>query len=354
MTRDQFVALLETFAARHQLPVTTQTAVHKATVDESGFYHVETERGRFVAPNLVVATGNLNVPRRPGSADKLPDSVVQIDGADYREPAQFGPGAVVVVGSGNSGGQIAEDLAAAGRRVFLATGHNGRMPRRYRGRDITLWLEESGLFDVPSNTFAGAEGKLAGRPLLGAGHTISLQSLSTKGIVLLGRFGGVDHRGQMLFDDDVRENVRFGDEASAKIKSEIDQHIEAEKIPALRALPDPAESVAPQLPDPPIRSLDLLRSGVTCVIWCTGFVGDFNWLQVPGVIGADGQPLHPTSIPTPGLHFVGLDFSETRKSGTILDAERESDRISKQIISRNSGQSMSSHDTAQSPSAPST
>jgi putative flavoprotein involved in K+ transport len=338
LTRDQFVELLERFAARHHLPITTQTAVHKVTVNGSGLYDIETERGSVVTPNLVVATGNLNVPRRPGSADKLPDSVEQIDGADYREPRQLRPGAIVVVGSGNSGGQIAEDLAAAGRRVFLATGHNGRMPRRYRGRDITLWLAESGLFDVPSKNL-----KFAGRPLLGPGHTISLQLLSTKGILLMGRFSGVDHRGQMLFDDDVSENVRFGDEASAKIKLEIEQYIEARKIPAPPALPDPAESVAAQLPAPPIKSLDLLRSGVTSVIWCTGFVGDFSWLHVPGALRPDGQPLHPAAVSALGLYFAGLDFSETRKSGTILDAEAESVRISRKIISRNSGQSMWAH-----------
>src|SRR4051812_33075478 len=125
LTRDQFVALLESFAARRRLPITAQTAVHKVSMAGCGLYRIETERDQLVTSNVVVATGNLNVPRRPGSARQLPSGVAQIDGADYREASQFGPGAVVVVGCGNSGGQIAEDLARSGRRVVLATGQNG-------------------------------------------------------------------------------------------------------------------------------------------------------------------------------------------------------------------------------------
>lgn len=332
MTRDQFVALLEDFAARRRLPISTQVPVRRVRIDGPGLYRIETGSGSFVSPNAVIATGNLNVPRRPATAGNLDGGVSQIDAAEYREAGQFGPGAVVVVGCGNSGGQIAEDLARSGRRVFLATGQNGRMPRRYRGKDITLWLAESGLFDVRTRSLAGMEGKLAGRPLLGAGHTISLQSLSAMGIVLVGKFSGVDDRGRMLFEDSVRESVRLGDEASTKIKSEIDRYIEAKNIPAPPALPDPAETVPPQLADPPIKCLDLEAEGVACVIWCTGFVGDFSWLCVPGALDSSGQPLERAAVSAPGIYFVGLDFSETRKSGTILDAEAESDRVAKQII----------------------
>jgi putative flavoprotein involved in K+ transport len=333
MTRDAFVSLLENFAARRKLPVSTQTAVHSVRSNEGSLYRIETDAGLLItSPNVVVATGNLNIPRRPASAGKLPSSTLQIDGADYREAQQFGPGPVVVVGCGNSGGQIAEDLARSGRRVVLATGHNGRMPRRYRGKDITLWLAESGLFDLPTKSFAGSQGKLAGRPLLGAGDTISLQSLSAMGIVLAGRFSDVDREGRMLFEDTVGESVRLGDESSAKIKLEIDHYIETNGVTAPPAMPDPAETVAVQLPDPPIRSLDL--TGVACVIWCTGLVGDFSWLHVPGTLGSDGQPLARTGVLARGIYFVGLDFAETRKSGTILDAGAESERVVSQIVSR--------------------
>lgn len=288
--------------------------------------------GALAAAHVVVATGNLNVPKRPPGAGRLPKEVTQIDAPDYREASQFQAGAILVIGCGNSGGQIAEDLMRAGRKVFLATGHNGRMPRRYRGRDITLWLADSGLFDLKREEFTGAENNLPGRPLLGAGHTISLQSLAAQGAVLLGRFKGVDPGGRLLFRDDVLENVRYGDESSASIKLEIDRYIERERISAPAASPDPAEAIAGKVPDPPIQSLDAVASNVAAVIWCTGFVGDFRWLHLPGSLSADGHPLAANSAPN--LYFVGLDFAETRKSGTILVADEESERVTASIVAR--------------------
>ena len=140
MTRDDFVAMVAGFARRHALPVETGTT---ATVgpDGRGGFAVRTPHGTVRTRSVVAATGNLNVARRPAFAAGLPASVAQIDGLDYRAPERLPPGAVLVVGCGNSGGQIAEDLALGGREVFLATGRNGRIPRRYRGRDIILWNE---------------------------------------------------------------------------------------------------------------------------------------------------------------------------------------------------------------------
>src|SRR3954447_22090958 len=192
LTRDELVALLEDFASRNRLPVELNTPVTELAQDEDGIYRLTTPRGALRARNVVIASGNLNRPLRPAWAPALPSDLLQIDASDYRNPAALPSGAVLVVGSGQSGGQIAEDLADAGRAVFLATGHVGRMARRYRGRDIALWLVESGLFDLPRREFMEPSGRIASRPLLGALHTISLQSLSTQGVVLLGRFTGVE------------------------------------------------------------------------------------------------------------------------------------------------------------------
>ena len=167
----------------------------------------------------------------------LPPSLLQIDTSAYRSPDVLPAGAVLVVGSAQSGGQIAEDLAMAGRVVFLSTGRTGRKPRRYRGRDVDVWLLESGLYDVPRKDFVGPDGRLPGRPLLGARRTISLQSLSAQGVVLLGRFTGIAD-GRLIFADDVYENIRLGDEGSAKTRRHIDDHIARHGIDAPLATDD--------------------------------------------------------------------------------------------------------------------
>lgn len=134
MTRDAFVASVLTYAERRALPVESGIAVASAEPVDRGGFAVHTSQGVVYSRNVVATTGNLNVPKRPALSARLPATVTQIDGSDYRNAGDLAPGAVLVVGCGNSGGQIAEDLARAGRQVFLATGLNGRVPRRYRGR----------------------------------------------------------------------------------------------------------------------------------------------------------------------------------------------------------------------------
>ena len=191
MTRDEFVASVLAYAERQALPLESGTAVSTVEPDDRGGFAVRTPQGVVRARNVVATTGNLNVPKRPALAARLPAAVTQIDGSDYRNAGDLRPGAVLVVGCGNSGGQIAEDLALAGRRVFLATGRNGRVPRRYRGRDIILWLLEDGRYDQPRTAQSG-------RPLLGATHTLSLGSLSALGITLLGRLADVTAGGALV------------------------------------------------------------------------------------------------------------------------------------------------------------
>ena len=191
MTRDEFVASVLAYADRQALPLETGTAVSTVVPDD---------QRRICDPHAAK--------RRPGTqcrrdhrqpqraeapvlAARLPAEITQIDGSDYRNAGGLRPGAVLVVGCGNSGGQIGEDLALAGRQVFLATGRNGRVPRRYRGRDIILWLMENGRYDQPRSMQSG-------RPLLGATHTISFGSLSALGVTLLGRITDVTASGTLV------------------------------------------------------------------------------------------------------------------------------------------------------------
>jgi putative flavoprotein involved in K+ transport len=336
LTRDEFVALLEDFAKRNSLPVEPDTPVTELAPDQgNGVYRLTTTRGTLRARNVVIASGNLNCPLRPVWAAALPRSLRQIDASDYRSAGALHPGAVLVVGSGNSGGQIAEDLALAGQPVFLATGQVGRARRRYRGRDIMIWLVECGVFDVPRKEFIQPSGRIAPRPLFGALHTISLQSLSARGVVLLGRFTGVESGGLLSFADDLEENIRFADEASARMQRQIDEYIARAGIDAPPADSDPAETVASRVPNPPIRSLDLAEHGITTVIWCAGFHGDFRWVRLPSVLDARGQPVHEDGVTNlPGIYFAGLDLATTRKSGTILAIAEEAARLVEHITGR--------------------
>jgi putative flavoprotein involved in K+ transport len=334
-TRDEFVALLKDYARRYRLPVATNTPVTALRRGgKAGVYRLVTPVGELTARAVVIASGSLNRARRPEVARAFPPDLLQIDTSDYRSPDALPAGAVLVVGSAQSGGQIAEDLAMAGRVVFLSTGRTGRKPRRYRGRDVTVWELESGLYDTPRKDVVGPDGRIPGRPLIGARHTISLQSLSAQGVVLLGRLTGVTD-GRLTFADDVCENIRLGDEASAKTRRHIDDHIARHGLDAPSATDDPAETVAPRLPIPPILALDPSEHQLTTVIWCTGFEGDYSFVQVPGVLNARGQPLENEGLTeAPGIYFAGVDFSSTRKSGLIMGIAEEAQRLVGHIVAR--------------------
>ena len=294
-----------------------------------------TSRGTLRARNVIVASGNLNCAARPISSDALSPEIFQIDAAGYRSAADLPGGAVLVVGSGQSGAQIGEELADAGRKVFLATSRVGRLPRRYRGRDVMIWLDESGFLDVRREEVIRLAGRIPPRGVLGSEHTISLQALGARGIVLLGRLIGIGGDGNLTFADDVEANVRFGNESSDSAKRYIDDYIGRAGIDAPVSEPDPAEAVEWRHPDPAIASLELLRSNITSVVWCTGFKGDFSYVKTPGVLDAAGQPVHMDGVSVlPGLYFAGLDFASTRKSGIILAIAEEAPRLVEHIARR--------------------
>ncbi len=334
MTRDEFVSMLEDYVSRNGLPVHLAEAVTEVTPDGADRYRIQTDARTLTARNVVAASGSLNRPKRPALSQRLPASVRQIDTSDYRSADALASGAVLVVGAAQSGGQIAKDLSDAGRRVYLATSKVGRTLRRYRGRDVALWMVDSGVLDVRRKDFVPPSGQIPARTLQGATETLSLQLLSAQGVVLLGKLTSAE--GAVLrFTDDVAENIRFADEGSVALRQRIDDHITQNGIAAPPANDDPAEIVAPQIPSPPITSLDLEASGITTIVWCTGFDGDFSWLRVPGALQADGQPSHVDSIGTAaGIYFAGLDFASTRKSGTILASVDESRAIVAHILGR--------------------
>jgi putative flavoprotein involved in K+ transport len=280
-------------------------------------WRLETSERTVVAAALVVASGFMNVPRRPGFAGELPRQVRQLHTADYRRADEL-EGSVLVVGGGQSGLQIADDLLDAGKRVYLATSRVGRVPRRYRGRDAFEWMRDGGQLDLPVEHADPAMIAAAPPQISGAdgGRTLSYQHLARRGATLLGRVVGVDGRGVEL-DPDVGGNVRFADDASRMFKAACDKQPAAVES---NSVSDPADE-----PDERLyrlrgtSRLDLASARIGTVIWATGFSPSIGWLP-EGALDARMQPQ------LPGLHVVGAPWLTHRSSanlyGMIADAER--------------------------------
>lgn len=333
MTHLEFIALLEDYARRHGLPVEEGRAVTKLAADNGGGFAVQLGDEIVRATIVVVATGSLCRPLpHPAWAMRL--SLPQVDACDYRSAAALPAGPVLVVGSGQTGAQIAHDLQGAGRTVYLATGRVGRIVRRYRGKDMLRWLDDSGFLDVRREELIAAapNGRLPGRGVIGATRTLSLQFLSAEGVILTGRLTGFAD-GRLTFAADLDDHLRFGDEASENLKRFVDAYIERAGIAAIPAEVDAAEAIAPRLPDPPILALDPGELG--CIVWCVGLRGDYGYVKVDGALDAEGAPVHRDCVgAVPGLYFAGLDFGLTRRSGTIRAVCEESALIAELIAGR--------------------
>jgi putative flavoprotein involved in K+ transport len=267
--------------------------------------------GELQARTVVVATGDQNVPRVPALAAQLPGRVAQLHAADYRGPAQLPEGAVLVVGTAQSGCQIAEDLLAGGRRVLLATSAAGRVPFRHRGRDILEWLIEAGFMDQRPQDLPDPSVMRASMPIIAPGRGLSLPGLARAGATLVGRPVGVDGE-RVSFEDSAASNIAAGDAFAARARTMVDDLIQRKGLDAPPAEPD--EHDLPVELDPP-AALDLGEIGG--VVWCTGFTGDFSWLD-PALVGADGLPRHRQgTAPAPGLWYLGLRWMRRRGSSIL-------------------------------------
>lgn len=327
--RDQLVAVLERFAAG--LPVRTETEVHALTAGDGG-YQVSTRDQRYRARAVVIAGGGQRTPKIPGLAAGLDDSIHQCDAVHYRNPAALPPGKVLVVGSAQSGAQIAEELAIAGRDVLLATSRVARVPRRYRGRDIHEWAVELGLYDQPAESvtdpaeFRGAHPVLSGAR---GGHTIALQQLARAGVRLLGRLTDAEHT-KLTLAPNLSGNMAYADQRAAEFRHAVDAYVTRAGIVAPPPDEDPAERPLAGCPESP-EKLDVRAEGISSVIWCTGVGPDTSWVDVP-VLGADGVPAHFRGVTAfPGLYVAGYPWLSNRGSGILYGVAADSARIAQHI-----------------------
>ena len=280
--------------------------------DGTGFI-AETAEGAIEARHVVVATGPYQRPLRP---DLLRDQdIFQVHASRYRNPEQLPPGAVLVVGAGASGAQIAEELMRAGRHVYLSVGRHTRLPRRYRGRDLIWWLRETKIDQTtvenrgPSRLLPVISGAYGGR-------TVDFRRFAMDGITLLGRLAAA-RDGVIEIAPDLGASLANGDAVYATFLDTVDTYVERHALD----FPDDPDARA-ALPDPlcvtaPLRRLEIDAAGITSVIWATGYAVDFGWIDVP-VLDARGEPVHRAGITgVSGLYFLGLQWLTRMKSSFL-------------------------------------
>jgi putative flavoprotein involved in K+ transport len=329
-TANDLVAALERRAA--PLPVREGIAVRAVWRERGGGYLVSAGDRVVRAENVVAASGAQRVPRMPAVASQVSGRGIEhLHVADYRSASGLPPGAVLVVGSGQSGAQIAEDLLASGRRVLLATSHVPRAPRRHRGRDTMAWWRDMGVLDdaPPSGRAYGAQALIAGD------RELSLQGLARRGAILLGRVADADGT-RLRLSGDPLEHAAFADAEVASRRTRIDEWIAATGADAAPATPLDLLVDAPlRRAEAPLRpEIDLQDEGVGSVIWATGFGGDFGWLRMP--IHEPGRgPIHRgVETPGAGLFVLGLPWLTRRTSGSIWGIERDAELVATAITER--------------------
>ena len=339
MPRDELVRYFEHWAQCFDAPVRCGIEVRAVRPAGDGF-EVVTDDGRYHARNVVVATSTYQTVHVPAVAARLPRRVRQLTSHDYKNPDMVQPGAVLVVGSGQTGGQIAEELREAGRQTFLCVGRAGRLPRRYRGRDCIEWQRDMGYLDRTPAMLERPEDRFRGDPHLSGkngGHTISLHDFHRDGILLLGRLVGCEGE-RARFDGELHAQMRFADEFCDRIIEQFERHIADHRIdtppPSAAELAGgpPADGRLPEV----VRELDLAEAEIDTVIWATGYRFDFSWIEVP-VVDETGYPVAPGGVSAcPGLYFVGLNWMTWRKSGIIYGVGDDARSVAEDIGRRRS------------------
>ena len=329
-TKHSVAAYFEDFAREIEAPIhcgVEVTAARRARGD-SGFV-VETTKGAYAAQNIVAATGPFQIPAIPPVIDAQP-GLTQMHSTRYRNPGQLDDGAVLVVGGGSSGAQIAEELMLSGRKTYLSIGPHDRPPRSYRGKDFVWWLNVLGKWEIKTPP-AGTEHVTIAVSGANGGRTVDFRRFAAGGMTLLGMTTACAD-GVLSFAADLAENINRGDANYLALLDEADAYVAAQKLDL------PAEPGARDLrPDPaamtdPIRRLDLAAAGIKTVIWATGFTQDFSWLQVDA-FDPSGKPAHDKGVSTePGVYFLGLPWLSMRGSsflwGVWVDAGHIASHIS--------------------------
>lgn len=331
-SKDSIVSYFEAYAKQINAPIRcgVEVTALSRNPDGSGFI-AKTSEGVIEARNVVAATGPFQKPVIPPVVP-ADSGITQIHSASYRNPAQLPEGGVLVIGAGSSGVQIADELARAGRKVYLAVGPHNRPPRSYRGKDFVWWLGALGLWNMETPDPSTEHVTIAVSGARG-GHTVDFRDLAAQGITLVGRAESYAN-GTMHFASDLAANIAAGDADYLSVLDSADAHIERE------GLDFPEEPEARTIgPEPdcvknPILELDLAKAGITSIIWATGYALDFGWLQFD-VMDERGRPAHQRGVSkVPGFYFLGLAWLSRRASPFIWGVWHDAKYIAEQIAAK--------------------
>ena len=333
MVREEIVDYVRGYAAAFDPPVLEHTPVEQLTAAPDGGFVLRTPSGTLAADHVVLAVGGYHRAVVPAWADRLPQRIVQVHSSRYRNADALPPGDVLVVGSGQSGAQIAEDLHLAGRTVHLAVGRAPRIARFYRGRDMVAWLHDMGHYDVPVERHRDGEAArlgtnhyVTGRD---GGRDIDLRAFARDGMRLYGRLTGLDGSaagGVLRFADDLAANLDAADRVSENAKDLVDRYLAESGIDApVEPRYRPVWTPGAEHP----TALDVDR--FAAVVWCTGFRSDWSWVHLPAFDGR-GYPTHVRGITSvPGLSVLGLPWLHTWGSGRFSGIARDAEHVAGHI-----------------------
>ena len=330
MPRDDIVGYLERYATTSGVPVRENVDVQSIEQSAGGFT-LGTSDGDLRADAVVVSTGAYQRPHRPEVASALPASLFQLDIEAYRSESDLPAGRVLIVGSGQSGCQVAEELHQAGRDVVVACGRAPWIPRRYGGHDLVWWFQHTGFLDHTVESLPSPSARLFANVLAtgrDGGRDLHLRTLRADGVTLTGHFLGVDGH-DAVFAPDLRESVAWGDERYGQLVGL------AQKLVEERGLDDPGLEEPPPFGDEGPERVDLRDVGV--VIFASGFRPDYaSWLTWPGAFDEFGFPIHEDgeSVAAPGVYFVGVHFLRKRKSALLSGVGEDATIVARRIAAR--------------------
>lgn len=332
LTRDEVVRYLEAYSRSFNAPV--RTGIEVTSIEQDGArFRVSTDSGVFEADNVVIAAGTFQMPRIPAYSTRISGHIRQLHSSQYRNPQALPEGAVLIIGSGQSGCQIAEELQEHGRRVYLCTSGAGNLPRRYRGRDIFHWAELLGVLDQPVEKLPSPAARFTANPQLtgkDGGHTVSLHHLALSGVTLLGRLQAADGSA-LIIADDLMANLARADEFATEFKQAVDEFIAQN---GLQAPPDDAPELRAGYESKIITELDLDAAGISVIIWATGYAFDYSWIKFP-IFDEFGYPTQKRGVTAvAGLYFVGLHWQRVAKSDLFAGIGEDAAYVVEQIAAR--------------------
>ncbi len=334
MIKDEIVEYIKDYAKSFNPPIKEGIEVLQVRKNKyQGLFELTTSIGNYTADQVVIATGSYHQAKVPRMAEKLPEDIVQLHSSEYKNPHSLSDGEILVVGTGQSGCQIAEDLHLAGKKVHLCVGGAPRSARRYRGKDVVDWLDQLGYYDLTIDEHSDRENVrtktnhyVTGR---NGGHEIDLRTFALEGMQLYGSLK--DIRGDSLrFKPNLKQNLDRADDVAASIKKTIDEFIAKNDISA----PTEAPYQPVWQPETEILELDYRQANINTVIWCIGYQTDFSWIEVP-VFDGKGYPSHDRGVTSvTGLYFLGLPWLYTWGSGRFSGIARDAEYICDRIVAK--------------------